>query len=99
MTFNRELREVFLHDYMKVNKRLYEIVESGSNSLVVDSDYITPSIDGICSMNNEEGEFKYLSRAREALERVLIDGRIDQNLVPPRAPEYWGMILQIKGGK
>ncbi len=94
MTLDQEIREKIVLDYKMVSTRMYDILESGDNQFVVDPDYVNPSVEGKTSIKNQEGEFRYLSRIREALERVLSGEKVARELLPPRAPDYWANLVK-----
>ncbi len=83
-----------LIDYETVTQKMYRILATGENREVADRDYLGPSLTGVCPISDNEGEFRYYSRIREAIEEVFTTGEITPESLPPRAPIYWNSLLR-----
>ncbi|GEM_PF-6412099 len=92
MTLDQQVKGQLLEDHKKVNERIYEVLQSGINNFIADPDYLDPSLGDQIHLDEEQGEFKYYSRIRVALETVLNTGEIAKELLPPRAPGYWNRV-------
>lgn len=96
MVLDKNIKRLLLNDLKSAQDAIYDVFDIERNNLVVEPDYIHPTVrfnpsePEFLPLFNKHGEYMYFTRIREILECALANGTVSRELCncDIRLPKY-----------